>query len=80
MQSAGRLLLLVVVIWIAIEFSTNGIDGAFGGLLANGAESTRDRVEEGTARVPRAADAFQRAYDESTNRVDRMLEEPQELH
>ena len=59
----------VIAIWIAMEFYTKGIENAFGGVLAD--EKTAANPVE---RTERAADAFQRSYDESIARVDRQLE------
>ena len=68
----GRLFGLGVVIlgiWAAAEIHTRGFDRAFGGLLA----VPESNQSAGTA-ARRAGDAFQRAYDTSERRVDRMLE------
>jgi hypothetical protein len=62
------IILVVLAIWAGVEVYTKGIGGAFGGILgstldAPAARSTPDR----------AADAFQRAYNKSQQRVDRAL-------
>jgi hypothetical protein len=59
--------LFVCALWISIEIYTEGVDGAFGGALAGASE-------EPAARSRHAANAFQRAYNSSENRVDRALE------
>ncbi len=61
---------MVVALWIAMEFYANGVEGAFGGVLDSGADKPSQVL-----RTERAADAFQRAYAESTDRVDRALAE-----
>ena len=68
----GRLFglcLIVLGIWAAAEIYTKGFGKAFDGALAS-SYTTRDA---GTA-SRRAAGAFQRAYDTSEQRVDRILE------
>ena len=68
----GRLfaiVMIVLAIWVGAEVYTNGIDGAFGGLFASAFEAPANR-----STPDRAADAFQRAYNKSGDRVDRMLE------
>ena len=57
-----------IAIWIALEFYTQGIEGAFGGVLRS--ESSEAHA---VLRTERAADAFQRSYDESVARIDRQL-------
>jgi hypothetical protein len=59
----------VIAIWIALEFYTNGLEGAFGGAFSDAERSSA------ALRTERAADAFQRSYDESLARVDRQLGE-----
>lgn len=59
----------VLAIWIALEFYTKGLENAFGGVLA-GEKTAANPVE----RTDRAADAFERSYEESIARVDRQLE------
>lgn len=61
--------LLVVLVWGAVEVTTKGVDGAFGGLFAG----FQEPVEETRSTGERAGDAFQRAYDKSTHRVDDQL-------
>ena len=64
------LLTFVLAIWIALEFYTNGVSGAFGGVLGSvGSDDT-----SAVLRTERAADAFQRSYDESMARVERQLD------
>ena len=60
----------VIAIWIALEFYTQGIEGAFGGALGSDSSDSNAML-----RTERAADAFQRSYDESLARVDRQLGE-----
>lgn len=71
MRTAFWFLLFVLLAWTGVEVVTHGVDGAFGGLFAGfRAEAVQER-----AASERAADAFQRAYDSSTARVDRQLEQ-----
>lgn len=64
---------IVLLVWAAVEVYTKGVDGAFGGRLASsGSVETVEQV--GTA-SERAANAFQRAYDSSEHRVDRLVED-----
>lgn len=63
------LALVVLAIWAGAEVYTKGVGGAFGGLLSS-FEAPADR-----STPDRAADAFQRAYNASEERVDRQLEE-----
>lgn len=65
---------IALFLWIGAELYTEGPAGAFGGVLAGW-------VEEDESGTPgNAADAFQRAYDSSESRVDRMLEENDAPH
>ncbi len=69
----GRLLtilLMVLALWIGVEVYTEVLHGAFGGLFGSAFEAPADR-----STPDRAADAFQRAYNTSEERVDRALEE-----
>jgi len=63
------IIFLVLGIWIGVEVYTEGIDGAFGGILGSGTE-----VSEARSTPERARDAFQRAYDQSEERVNRQLD------
>ncbi len=70
-----KLALLALFVWASVEIYTNGFDGAFGGLFAQQKKtSVVDRTKLATT-PQRAADAFQRAYDKSETRVEKMLEE-----
>ena len=69
MGRALGFLSLVLALWIVMEFYANGVGGAFGGALS----STESEKPHAVLRTERAADAVQRAYDESTARVDRAL-------
>ena len=59
----------VLALWVAMELYTNGLTGAFGGVLAEDPAASSAAL-----RTERAVDAFQRGYDESIERVDRQLE------
>ena len=67
------IVLIVVAVWVGLTVYTQGTDQAFGGLFARfSGSSTLD--SPATRSAPhRAGDAFQRAYDESEDRVDRAL-------
>ncbi len=69
-----KLALLVLFVWASVEFYTNGVDGVFGGLFAQQRDVNR-RSTEIVSTSKRAAGAFQRAYDTSETRVEKMLEE-----
>ena len=71
MGRAFGFLSLVLALWIVMEFYANGVGGAFGGALSSG--ESGDKEPQAVLRTERAVDAFQRAYDESTARVDRAL-------
>ncbi len=68
---------IVVAIWTAVEVYSEGVGGAFGGLFSRlpGASSFEAPANRSTP--DRAADAFQRAYNKSEERVDRLLREPE---
>ena len=69
------IVLMVIAIWVAVTVVTEGSDRAFGGLFAgSSSSSTAEEVDTRSARE-RAGDAFQRAYHESEDRVDRALGE-----
>ena len=69
-----KLALLVLFVWLSVEFYTNGLNGAFGGLFRQ-ERDVNHRLTQILSTSKRAAGAFQRAYDESENRVDKLLEE-----
>ena len=74
MASILKLALLVLFVWASVEFYTNGLNGAFGGLFAQ--QMNTSVYRSGIATTPkRAAGAFQRAFDKSETRVEKMLEE-----
>ncbi|MCG8592283.1 MAG: hypothetical protein MJE66_23565 [Proteobacteria bacterium] len=64
------ILLFVLALWVGAEIYNEGVDGAFGGIL--GDEIERVTSEDSTPK--RAANAFQRAYDRSEERVTDLLE------
>jgi len=68
MQRIFGILFIVVAIWAAIEVYTKGTAGAFGGIFGAGLEAPANR-----STPDRAADAFQRAYNKSEQRVDDQL-------
>lgn len=65
--------LFAAALWVSAELYTNGVDGAFGGVLAQEVSKS-----EPLTRTQHAAGAFQRAYDSSEARVERALETPSE--
>ena len=67
--------LLVAAVWVGAEVGHRGVAGAFGGLFAN--KPDKLSATNGTQAKPRRTmDAFQRAWDKSEQRVDRLLEPP----
>jgi hypothetical protein len=66
------IVLILLGIWTGIEVYTEGVNGAFGGLFSGFSSSVEAPAERSTP--DRAADAFQRAYNKSEERVDRLLE------
>jgi hypothetical protein len=69
MERLFVIIMIVAAIWAGAEVYTKGVDGAFGGILASAFEAPANR-----STPDRAADAFQRAYNKSGDRVDEMLE------
>jgi hypothetical protein len=70
------IILIVVGIWVGMTVYTEGTDQAFGGVFAFfGASSSEEPAADARSTPRRAADAFQRAYDKSLERVDRSLGE-----
>jgi hypothetical protein len=65
------LLLILLCIWTGVEIYTKGTAGAFGGLFSRFSEDLNTPAQRSTH--DRAADAFQRAYNKSEERVDRLL-------
>jgi hypothetical protein len=73
---------VVLLVWAALEIHTYGYGGAFGGALDHLFEadvfdtaaerSAREGEESGTS--GRAADAYQRALNRSTSRVDEAVD------
>jgi hypothetical protein len=77
MRKVIAALIVVLAIWVGAEVSDRGVDGAFGGLFAGGSVAkTETLADRSTAH--RTSDAFQRAYDKSESRVNRLLEPPPE--
>lgn len=70
--------LLVVAVWVGAEVNHRGVDGAFGGLFANGLSKSSAVFDAPANRSSsgRTMDAFQRAYDKSESRVERLLNPP----
>ncbi len=75
MARTAKLVLLLLFVWSSVEFYTNGFDGAFGGLFAQQKQSSAVEQSKIVSTSKRAAGAFQRAYDTSETRVEKMLEE-----
>ena len=71
MQRMIGIILIVLALWVGIEVYTEGTERAFGGLFASGSEEP----DEQRSTPQRAADAVQRAYDKSAERIDRQLGE-----
>lgn len=66
------LLLLVGALWVGLEIFNEGMDGAFGGVFARGADAG---AAESTSAARRAGDAVERAHERSHDRLERALEE-----
>jgi len=62
---------IVLATWTALELHQEGLEGAFGGRLGAVLGGWTEPL-----RSERASTAFQRAYDESGERVDAILDEP----
>ncbi len=67
------IVLIVIAIWVGLTVYTQGTDQAFGGLFARFSGSSTLDAPATRSTPHRAGDAFQRAYDESEDRVDRAL-------
>ncbi len=71
MQRVFGIILIVLGVWAGVEVYTKGSAAAFGGLFASGSEQPSE-----VRRAPqRAADTVRRAYEKSTERIDRQLDE-----
>jgi len=69
----GKLVAVVVfvlAVWVAVEVGQEGVSGAFGGLFAGFAPAAAEEPSP----PRRAAGAVERAWGESTDRVERQLE------
>lgn len=69
------IVLIVIAVWVGLTVYTQGTDQAFGGLFARFSGSSALDAPATRSTPHRAGDAFQRAYDESEDRVDRALRE-----
>lgn len=69
------LLLVVVGIWVGVEVYSNGVDGAFGGVLASRA-GDRPAAEVDRRSTPRrAGDAVENAHAAADARREKLLGE-----
>ena len=68
MRRLFGLCVIALGIWAAAEMYEKGSSNAFGGILVSS-----DTARNTGTSARRAADAFQRAYDTSEQRVDRLL-------
>ena len=69
------ILVMGSMVWSAGQVYTHGAADAFGGAYSLGsADPLREQVERSSAAMRRAAGAYQRAWDVSEARVDRMLD------
>jgi hypothetical protein len=59
----------VGVLWVGLEFYTEGPNRAFGGVFGDGTV----QEEKSGMRAVKSAKKIQGAYDESVNRVDRLV-------
>ena len=65
-----KILAIVVVIWCAMEFHSNGVDGAFNGLFAPEIKNPLERTASAPQRVKVATE---RAFQQTEERRERML-------
>ncbi len=72
MSGIVKIAAIVIALWAATEFFTEGVDGAFGGLLAT-AKTTP--IEHMASAPQRAKVAAERALKEAEERRNRMLGE-----
>jgi len=68
-------LFLIVAIWVGLEVYTQGVGGAFGGLFSDLPGASFADAPANHSTPDRAADAFQRAYNKSEERVEHQLRE-----
>lgn len=70
--------LLILAVWVGVEVYNEGVDGAFDGLFVDGLGESMAMFDAPANRSTsdRTMDAFQRAYDKSEQRVDRLLAQP----
>ncbi|HBZ70890.1 MAG TPA: hypothetical protein DEP35_14590 [Deltaproteobacteria bacterium] len=73
MQKIFGILLIVLAIWVAIEVFTKGMDGAFGGLLADHS-SPRANVQAEGGLPSRARDRVTRALQTHEERTLRQTD------
>ncbi len=68
------LLMIVGLVWIGLEIYSEGVENAFGGILASGSadDSTAGRRLSAPERAGRA---LQRAHEERAQRFDRLVEQ-----
>lgn len=78
MRKVIALALLVIAVWTAGEVYLHGVGGAFGGLFFDGVEGSTavDDAPADQTTSHRTMDAFQRAYDKSESRVDKLMDQP----
>ena len=72
MSGIVKIVAIVIALWAATEFFTEGVDGAFGGLLAT---ANTNPVEHIASAPQRAKVAAARALQETEERRNRMLGE-----
>lgn len=70
--------LLVLAVWVGAEIYSKGVDGALGGLFVGGLDESLAEMKAPAdhSTSDRSLAAFQRAYNTSEKRVDRLLEQP----
>ena len=74
MAKAIGLLVFVCAIWAAFEVTTEGINGAFGGVFAS-ADAPTNSPAESLFKAERAGAAVERAHQEREARLDKLLAE-----
>ena len=71
----GKILVIgaiVLVVWAGLEIQTNGVEGAFNGLLAPAGQAEAEAI---TSTPRRAGDAVIEAHRKAEERQQRMLGE-----
>ncbi len=68
-------LFVLLLVWVAVTVYNEGTDRAFGGFFARLADSSALETPANRSTPDRSMDGFQRAYNKSETRVDRLLDQ-----